>query len=136
MFGADHGPSELPNKFAMAVRTPIGVCAMITHGIFPWHSIRKAAAGHRLRQHVRHKAGAGYPAFHLSIWFARSPMRAYQGVINIVTGFGSSVGTPMTEHPEVRVVSLTGSTEVGASSEQLPQRRSALLAGTGWQEIR
>src|SRR5439155_1511913 len=31
----------------------------------------------------------------------------------IVTGFGSSVGTPMTEHPEVRAVSLTGSTEVG-----------------------
>src|SRR5438874_13498354 len=36
-----------------------------------------------------------------------------KGVINIVTGFGSSVGTPMTEHPEVRAVSLTGSTEVG-----------------------
>jgi len=36
-----------------------------------------------------------------------------KGVINIVTGFGSSVGTPMTEHPDVRAVSLTGSTAVG-----------------------
>ena len=36
-----------------------------------------------------------------------------RGVINIVTGFGSAVGTPMTEHPDIRAISLTGSTEVG-----------------------
>jgi aldehyde dehydrogenase (NAD+) len=36
-----------------------------------------------------------------------------KGVINIVTGFGSSVGGPLTEHPDIRAVSLTGSTEVG-----------------------
>jgi alpha-ketoglutaric semialdehyde dehydrogenase len=35
------------------------------------------------------------------------------GVINIVTGFGSSVGTPLTEHPHVGAISLTGSTAVG-----------------------
>jgi alpha-ketoglutaric semialdehyde dehydrogenase len=36
-----------------------------------------------------------------------------KGVINVVTGFGSSVGTPLTEHPEIRAISLTGSSEVG-----------------------
>ena len=36
-----------------------------------------------------------------------------KGVINIVTGFGSSVGGPLTEHPTFGAVSLTGSTEVG-----------------------
>jgi aldehyde dehydrogenase (NAD+) len=36
-----------------------------------------------------------------------------KGVINIVTGFGSEVGTPLTEHPVVRAISLTGSSEVG-----------------------
>jgi aldehyde dehydrogenase (NAD+) len=36
-----------------------------------------------------------------------------KGVINIVTGFGSQVGTPLTEHPEIRAISLTGSSEVG-----------------------
>jgi alpha-ketoglutaric semialdehyde dehydrogenase len=36
-----------------------------------------------------------------------------KGVINIVTGFGSSVGGPITEHPDIRAVSLTGSTAVG-----------------------
>jgi len=36
-----------------------------------------------------------------------------RGVVNIVTGFGSTVGGPLTEHPDVRAVSLTGSTAVG-----------------------
>jgi aldehyde dehydrogenase (NAD+) len=36
-----------------------------------------------------------------------------KGVINIISGFGSKVGGPMMEHPEVRAISLTGSTEVG-----------------------
>src|SRR6202008_3740958 len=36
-----------------------------------------------------------------------------KGVINVVTGFGSSVGAPLTEHADVRAVSLTGSTAVG-----------------------
>jgi aldehyde dehydrogenase (NAD+) len=36
-----------------------------------------------------------------------------KGVINIVTGFGAEVGTPLTEHRVVRAISLTGSSEVG-----------------------
>jgi aldehyde dehydrogenase (NAD+) len=35
------------------------------------------------------------------------------GVVNVVSGFGSSVGGPLTEHPDVRAISLTGSTAVG-----------------------
>ncbi len=35
------------------------------------------------------------------------------GVVNIVTGYRPEVGTPMVEHPDVRAVSLTGSTAVG-----------------------
>ena len=36
-----------------------------------------------------------------------------RGVINVVSGFGSDVGGPLLEHPDVRAVSLTGSTAVG-----------------------
>jgi len=36
-----------------------------------------------------------------------------KGVINVVSGFGSSVGGPLTEHADVRAISLTGSTAVG-----------------------
>ena len=48
------------------------------------------------------------------------------GVVNIVTGFGGEVGTPMVEHPEVRAVSLTGSTAVGRSSDRKRPRRSSI----------
>jgi aldehyde dehydrogenase (NAD+) len=36
-----------------------------------------------------------------------------RGVINIVTGFASEVGTPITEHADVKAISLTGSSAVG-----------------------
>jgi hypothetical protein len=56
-------PSELPNKFAMAVRQPIGVCGMITPWNFPMAIlVVEAAARRRLRQHLRDQAGAGHSA--------------------------------------------------------------------------
>ena len=56
-------PSELPNKFAMSVRSPIGVCAFITPWNFPmaipaWKIDGRA----RLREHGRHQAGDGHAA--------------------------------------------------------------------------
>ena len=57
-------PSELPNKFAMAVRQPIGVCGMITPVEFPHgHLVVETAARGRLWQHVRDQARTGYSAF-------------------------------------------------------------------------
>src|SRR5512146_1245621 len=107
-------PSELPNKFAMAVRGPVGVCAMITPWNFPmaipsWKLFPAIVAGNccvikpaqdtplSVFNFVRTLADAGVP----------------HGVVNIVTGFGSQIGAPLMEHPNVRAVSLTGSTEVG-----------------------
>ena len=56
-------PSELPNKFAMAVRQPIGVCGMITPWNFPMAiSSWKLLPGDRLRERLRDQAGAGYSA--------------------------------------------------------------------------
>ena len=84
-------PSELPNKFAMAVRQPIGVCGNTC--------VIKPAQDTPLSTFnlVQALADAGVP----------------RGVINIVTGFGSEVGTPLSEHPTVRAISLTGSSSVG-----------------------
>ena len=56
-------PSELPNKFAMAVRQPIGVCGMITPWNFPdGNFIVETAAGRRLRQRLRHQARTRHAA--------------------------------------------------------------------------
>ena len=35
------------------------------------------------------------------------------GVLNVIQGFGLECGAPLVEHPNVDVVSFTGSTKVG-----------------------
>lgn len=107
-------PSELQDKFAMSVRAPIGVVGLITPWNFPvaiatWKSFPAIVAGNTF------------------VWkpATETPMMAYEmalifeevglpdGVANIIFGSGTEVGTAMIEHPDVRVISFTGSTETG-----------------------
>jgi aldehyde dehydrogenase (NAD+) len=107
-------PSELPNKFAMAVRQPLGVCGMITPWNFPmaipsWKLLPAIVCGNTCVI----KPGQDTPLSTFNLVRALADAGVPKGVINILTGFGSSVGTPITEHPDVRAISLTGSSEVG-----------------------
>jgi alpha-ketoglutaric semialdehyde dehydrogenase len=113
MFGPTT-PSELPNKFAMAVRQPIGVCGMITPWNFPmaipsWKLLPALVCGNTCV--IKPAQDTPLSTFNLVrvLYDAGLP----RGVVNIVTGFGSEVGTPITEHADVRVISLTGSSAVG-----------------------
>jgi len=107
-------PSEMPNKFAMAVRQPIGICGMITPWNFPmaissWKLLPAVVCGNTCV--IKPAQDTPLSTFNLvrALYDAGLP----KGVINVVAGFGSMVGTPLAEHPDVRAVSLTGSSEVG-----------------------
>ena len=106
-------PSELPDKFAMAVRQPLGVCSIITPWNFPmaipsWKIIPALVCGNTVvfkpseltplsaHNFVRVLEQAGVPP----------------GVVNLVTG-GPAIGELLTTHADVSVVSFTGSTAVG-----------------------
>ncbi len=107
-------PSELPNKFAMAVRQPLGVCGMITPWNFPmaissWKLLPAIVCGNACVI----KPAQDTPLSTFNLVQALMDAGLPKGVINIVTGFGSEVGTPLTEHPTVRAISLTGSSAVG-----------------------
>src|ERR1700758_1507388 len=107
-------PSEMPNKFAMAVRQPIGVCGMITPWNFPmaissWKLLPAVVCGNTCVI----KPAQDTPLSTFNLVRALSDAGLPKGVINIVSGFGAEVGTPIAEHPEVRAVSLTGSSAVG-----------------------
>src|ERR1051325_706272 len=107
-------PSELPNKFAMAVRQPLGVCAMITPWNFPmaipsWKLFPAILAGNCCLI----KPAQDTPLSVFNLVQALIDAGIPKGVVNIVTGFGSKIGGPLTEHPEIRAVSLTGSTDIG-----------------------
>jgi alpha-ketoglutaric semialdehyde dehydrogenase len=107
-------PSEMPNKFAMAVRQPVGLCGMITPWNFPmaipsWKLLPAIVCGNTCVI----KPAQDTPLSTFNLVRALADAGLPKGVINIVTGFGAEVGTPLAEHPDVRAVSLTGSSAVG-----------------------
>src|SRR5438132_933527 len=113
MFGPTT-PSELPNKFAMAVRTPVGVCGMIAPWNFPmaipsWKLLPALVCGNTCV--IKPAQDTPLSTFNLvrTLIDAGVP----KGVVNIVSGFGAEAGAPMLEHPEVRAISFTGSSAVG-----------------------
>src|ERR1700734_583888 len=107
-------PSELPNKFAMAIRQPIGVCGMITPWNFPmaissWKLLPAIVCGNTCVI----KPAQDTPLSTFNLVRALTDAGLPKGVINIVAGYGPEGGTPLAEHADVRAISLTGSSAVG-----------------------
>jgi len=128
MFG-DTVPSELPDKWAMSIREPIGVAGIITPWNFPmaipaWKTMPALVAGNTLvfkpasdTPHcatllVELMAEAGFPP----------------GVVNLVTGGGADVGDAMVDSPDVPVISFTGSTATGKRIAERAGRRLKRVA--------
>src|SRR5947208_9294442 len=113
MFGPTT-PSELPNKFAMAVRIPVGVCGMFTTLNFPmaipsWKLLPALVCGNTCV--IKPAQDTPLSTFNLARTLVDAGIP--KGVVNVVTGFGPEAGEPMLEHPEVRAVSFTGSSAIG-----------------------
>src|SRR6266540_1130850 len=109
-------PSELRDKFNMSVRMPIGVVGVITPWNFPiaipsWKIVPALVCGNTVvfkpandtpllgERFVELLVEAGVPA----------------GVVNVVHGFGREVGDRIVRHPDVPVITLTGSRETGVA---------------------
>jgi aldehyde dehydrogenase (NAD+) len=107
-------PSELPNKFAMCTRNPVGVVGMICPWNFPmaipsWKLFPALVAGNTCVI----KPAEDTPLSVFNFVSALTEAGIPAGVVNIVTGHGAEVGTPLMQHPLVRAISFTGSSEVG-----------------------
>jgi len=123
LFGATV-PSELPNKFNMAVRVPIGVAGVITPWNFPmaiptWKIFPALLSGNT----VVFKPASDTPATATSLVEILLEAGVPGGVINIVHGGGGEVGMGIVGHEDVDLVSFTGSTSVG-------KKISEVAAGT------
>jgi aldehyde dehydrogenase (NAD+) len=113
MFGQTT-PSELRDKFNMSVRQPIGVVGVITPWNFPiaipsWKIAPALVCGNT----VVFKPATDTPALgeRFVELFAEAGLPT--GVLNIVHGGGGAVGDRLVKHPDVRVITLTGSRETG-----------------------
>ena len=107
-------PAEMPSKFAMCVRQPVGLCGLITPWNFPmaipsWKLIPALVCGNT----VVIKPAEDTPLSTYNLIRACEEAGIPKGVVNMVTGFGETVGAALTNHPSVRLISFTGSTETG-----------------------
>ena len=106
-------PSELRDKFAMSVRQPVGVCSVITPWNFPmaipsWKIIPALVCGNT----VVFKPASLTPLSAVNFVKVLEEVGVPAGVVNLVIG-GAEVGTLLSSHPDVSIVSFTGSTAVG-----------------------
>lgn len=108
-------PSELPDKFNMSIRRPIGVCGIITAWNFPvavptWKMFPAIAAGNT----VVFKPSEDAPHSGALLVQVFLDAGLPEGVVNLIQGDGTT-GAAIVEHPGVDAVSFTGSTETGRS---------------------
>lgn len=116
-------PSELPNKFNMAIRVPIGVAGVVTPWNFPmaiptWKIFPALLCGNT----VVFKPASDTPATATVLVEILLEAGVPPGVINIVHGGGSEVGMAIVEHPDVDLVSFTGSTNVGIKISEVASK--------------
>ncbi|MDM7922127.1 MAG: aldehyde dehydrogenase family protein [Pyrinomonadaceae bacterium] len=107
-------PSELPANFAYTVKEPHGVVACITPWNFPvaipaWKIAPALVAGNT----VVFKPATLTPMTAVLLTKVFNEAGLPPGVLNLVLGSGSEAGDEILNHPAVKAVSFTGSTETG-----------------------
>jgi aldehyde dehydrogenase (NAD+) len=107
-------PSEMPNKWAMSVREPVGVVGIITPWNFPmavpsWKIFPALVAGNAIV--FKPAEDTPWTAWNLARLLEEAGLPP--GVLNVVFGDGPRCGAPLVSHPGVDAVSFTGSNDVG-----------------------
>jgi aldehyde dehydrogenase (NAD+) len=112
---------DRPGKYSFVFREPLGVIGVISPWNFPLIlSVRSVVPAIALGNSVVIK-----PASDTPVTGALLVARLFEeagcpdGVINVVAGSGSEIGDYFVQHPTPRLISFTGSTEVGKRVGQL-----------------
>ncbi|MEW6225301.1 MAG: aldehyde dehydrogenase family protein [Chloroflexota bacterium] len=128
MFG-DTVPSELPDKWAMSIRQPIGIAGIVTPWNFPiaipcWKLMPALVAGNT----VVFKPSSDAPHCATLLVELMDEAGFPPGTVNLVTGSGGKVGDAIVENPDVRVISFTGSSTTGRGIAERGGRRLKRLS--------
>jgi aldehyde dehydrogenase (NAD+) len=122
-------PAEMPDKFAMCVRQPVGLCGLVTPWNFPmaipsWKLIPALVCGNT----VVIKPAEDTPLSTYNLVKACEEAGVPAGVVNLVAGYGETAGAALVGHRDVRLVSFTGSTEVGRIVASSCAERNAICS--------
>lgn len=106
-------PVEMPEKFGMALRDSVGIVGLVTPWNFPvavpsWKILPALVAGNT----VVWKPSEDTPKTAAEFVKVFEDAGLPKGVLNLVHGAGQA-GDALVSHPDVRVISFTGSTETG-----------------------
>jgi aldehyde dehydrogenase (NAD+) len=128
MFG-DTVPSELPDKWAMSMRQPLGVAGIITPWNFPmaipcWKTMPALVSGNT----VVFKPASDTPHCATLLVELMAEAGFPPGAVNLVTGSGADVGDAIVESPDVQVISFTGHSATGKSIAARAARRLKRLS--------
>ena len=112
LFGYN-APSEMPDKMNLSFRMPIGVCGIITAWNFPmavpsWKILPALACGNTIVYKPSEESPHSGNLMAEILEEAGLP----KGVFNVVHG-AAEVGKAIVEHPDIKVIGFTGSTETG-----------------------
>jgi aldehyde dehydrogenase (NAD+) len=121
--------SAVPNKYAMVVRQPLGVAALIIAANTPianvaWKIFPALICGNTAVL----KAAEDTPATAWIVGRIAKEVGLPSGVLNIIQGYGEEAGAPLVASPKVDVISFTGSTEVGRQIAEVAARRLAKVS--------
>jgi acyl-CoA reductase-like NAD-dependent aldehyde dehydrogenase len=109
-------PSELRDKFMMSVRMPVGVVGAITPWNFPiaipaWKLCPALVCGNT----VVLKPAEDTPLLAQRFVDLLHEAGLPEGVVQIVHGFGEEAGEALVRHPDVPIITFTGSRETGVA---------------------
>src|SRR5207302_491946 len=116
-------PAELPNKWAMSMRSPVGVVAAITPWNFPlaiptWKIMPALILGNT----VVFKPASYTPLLAVRLVEILEEAGLPKGVINLILGPGGELGDHLVSHPGVDLISFTGSSDTGAHISEIGGR--------------
>ena len=125
----DTVPSELPDKWAMSIRQPLGVAGIITPWNFPmaipcWKTMPALVTGNT----IVFKPASDTPHCATLLIELMAEAGVPPGVVNLVTGSGGEVGEAIVESPDVSVISFTGSSVTGKGIAVRAARRLKRLS--------
>ena len=108
-------PSELASKLCLTFREPVGVCGLITPWNFPtaipaWKGFHALICGNTFIL----KPGEDVPLCASAFVECLAEAGFPPGVVNLVHGHGEVTGAALVDHPDLDLVSFTGSSEVGS----------------------
>jgi acyl-CoA reductase-like NAD-dependent aldehyde dehydrogenase len=121
--------SGMANKYAMTIRQPIGIAGLIIAANTPvanvaWKIFPALICGNAAIL----KAAKDTPATSWIVGKIAHEAGLPPGLLNIIQGRGEEAGSPIVEHPDIGVISFTGSTEIGRYIAETAGKRLARIS--------